>query len=245
MKRTKRSIRGKVFTDIAISDLSNKSTCINLSIPIDIACHHCKPKLCILTHRRVSKKTKSERQKCKRSQCQQLWDTYWTNLPHVTSGILHSQNLQRRYLGIRPDIVINNHYKNVQCAETNEINLQMNLDKNVTDKHITTQSRAPVEEVVEEEANVQNMPDMDTYLKQRYPRKYEKSRKEWYHPRDENILPHQLDRLMNPLLLLLKTLSCSSIKTAVILLKRVLNKNDAMLNEFETESGFIIVIIWD
>ena len=61
MKRTKRSSKGKVFTNIAISDLSSKSTCINLSIPPDKVCHHCKPKLCILTHIRVNKKSKSER----------------------------------------------------------------------------------------------------------------------------------------------------------------------------------------
>ena len=81
-----------MFSDIAISDLNNKSTCINLSIPIDIACHHYKPKLCILTHRRVNKKSKSERQKSTRSRCQQLWDNYWAVLSNATNGQLLSHN---------------------------------------------------------------------------------------------------------------------------------------------------------
>lgn len=56
MKRSNRSSRGKALTNIIISDLISKSTCVDLDIPHGIACHHCKHKLCVLTHRRVNKK---------------------------------------------------------------------------------------------------------------------------------------------------------------------------------------------
>ena len=132
MKRSTRSSRSKQLTDIQISELTSKSTCINLSIPYELACYNCEPKLCVLTNRRVNKKLKTERQKCRRSQCQQLWDTYWTHLPNVTNGLIQKQNQQRRYLGIKTDVVINNHYKDIQNADTNDINIGTNYEKNDT-----------------------------------------------------------------------------------------------------------------
>lgn len=62
-KRSNKCSRGKALTTILFSDLTSKSTCANLDIPRGIACHSCKHKLCVLTHMKVIKKTKSERQK--------------------------------------------------------------------------------------------------------------------------------------------------------------------------------------
>ena len=72
MKSTGRTARGRCLKNIIHSDLNNKSTCLTLNIPHDLACHTCKPKLCVLTARRVNKKSKSERQKSKRNRCQKM-----------------------------------------------------------------------------------------------------------------------------------------------------------------------------
>ena len=61
MRSTGRTARGRCLKNIIQSDINNKSTCLTLNIPHEIACHTCKPKLCVLTARRVNKKSKSER----------------------------------------------------------------------------------------------------------------------------------------------------------------------------------------
>ena len=109
MNSTRRTARGRCLKNIIQSDINSKSTCLTLNIPHDIACHICQPKLCVLTTRRVNKKTKSERQKSKRNRCQQMWDSYWTNLSNVTTSQLMIHRKQRLYLGVEPDIVINNY----------------------------------------------------------------------------------------------------------------------------------------
>ena len=74
MRRSAIDSDGKRRIDFAVSDLNSNSTCAKLEIPYDIACDHCKYKLDPLITRRVNKKEKNERQKSKRSRCQQIWD---------------------------------------------------------------------------------------------------------------------------------------------------------------------------
>ena len=48
MRSTGRTVRGRCLKNIIQSDINNKSTCLTLNIPHEIACHICKPKLCVL-----------------------------------------------------------------------------------------------------------------------------------------------------------------------------------------------------
>ena len=121
MNSTRRTARGRCLKNIIQSDINNKSTCLTLNIPHEIACHTCQPKLCVLTTRRVNKKTKSERQKSKRNRCQQMWDSYWTNLSNATTGQLMTHRKQRLYLGVEPDVIINN-YSIFEDDNDNELN---------------------------------------------------------------------------------------------------------------------------
>ena len=171
-------------------------------------------------------------------------------LPNVTNGLLQKQNQQRRYLGIKPDVVINNHYKDIQNADTNDINIGTNDEKHDTthatsllniEEQATYHPPTPVEEQLNDETNVMNTItddplDMDTYLKQRYPRKYEKSQREWYFAGTNITTTTHLDRLVAPLTLLLKILSCSIIEVSVMLIKRLLNRNENISKQFETET---------
>ena len=78
--------------------------------------------------------------------------------------------------------------------------------------------------------------DMEACLIGKYPRKYEKARREWTRNKTANITPRHVDDLTAPLSLLLKIISGSIIEVAAMLMKRLLHKNASVRNEIEIKT---------
>lgn len=91
---------------ILLSDIKSDSTCCTLSIPHNLACELCKPKLCPLSFNRTPKKAK-ERLKDKRNRCSQYWSSHWTKGRLATEGNVLKHRLTRSYLQIENEIEIN------------------------------------------------------------------------------------------------------------------------------------------
>ena len=65
-----------------------------------------------------------------------MWDNYWLNLPNITTCQLQIHRKQRLYLGVEPDVVINNCsiYKD---DNDNKANSEGPLPLPINDKQIT------------------------------------------------------------------------------------------------------------
>ena len=62
-----------------------------------------------------------------------MWDSYWTNLSNATTGQLMTHRKQRLYLGVEPDVIINNYSIN-EDDNNNEMNDEEPLL--IHDKHV-------------------------------------------------------------------------------------------------------------
>ena len=93
-----------------------------MSLPLDLACEICKPKICPLSFNRTPKKAK-ERLKYQRNRCSQYWSSYWTRGHIATEGNIIQHRKVRSYLRIENDITIDYY-----CYYTKKSDFN-NLDK--------------------------------------------------------------------------------------------------------------------
>ena len=202
---------------------------------------------------RVNKKSKSERQKSKRNRCQQMWDSYWTNLSNATTGQLMTHRKQRLYLGVEPDVIINNYSIN-EDDNDNEMNDEEPLlihDKHVPsqsidntcigtpntskhDTHFQEDTHCDLPEKRKHVSIVRGTEDTDTpfnvsltsFLESTYPRKYRTAGNSWSKDMHSRVgCARHLIRLYAPFLLTLRVLSGNISLVAASLIDMVLERN--------------------
>ena len=78
------------------------SSCESLKFPYDLACEFCKPKLCIHSNTRQSKKT--FRTTTDRNRCDQIWHERWTKGKDATEGKIKKHIATRNYLRISVEV---------------------------------------------------------------------------------------------------------------------------------------------
>ena len=102
---------------ILLSEITSESTCCTLSLPLDLACEICKPKICPLSFNRTPKKAE-ERLKGERNRCAQLWLSKWVSNQNFSTGQLLRHNELRSYLGIESDTILEFDYPKVDNKVT-------------------------------------------------------------------------------------------------------------------------------
>ena len=120
MIKTRQSVRSRAV-DLDISDINYNTICINIvsrGLPFSIVCEVCHPKLDIYT-KKISQKSKKQRQKNSTNKCKQYWMSKWSN---GNIGPLAKHNFTRRCLNINQDVEIQ--FEEVKQSKSNLISIQ-------------------------------------------------------------------------------------------------------------------------
>jgi hypothetical protein len=105
-KRTTRtSRRSQTPVNVLLTEIGPNSTCLSLSIPIQLACGVCSPRMDITSFSR--KRKHNQRQLSDRRKCQQYWDDKWL------SRDLQSNAKLKMYKDVRDNLNINTSYLDI------------------------------------------------------------------------------------------------------------------------------------
>ena len=107
--RSNRASRRRRSSHILLTDISHRSTCINVTdggLPLQLACQQCKPQLDIYT-KKVRQQSICIWNQHPNRRCRQYWDSKWAQ-DNARDGDLILHNRVQNYLGIKLDVMINN-----------------------------------------------------------------------------------------------------------------------------------------
>lgn len=105
MSKTGKSSRSRAV-HIDLSHINYDTTCVNIlpgSLPFNLACENCGPKLDIFT-KKSSKSNKKERHEHETNRCKQYWLSKWVTHDNSTIEHVSKHKLTRSYLHIDQDI---------------------------------------------------------------------------------------------------------------------------------------------
>ena len=116
MMRLRRNTRGYNLAPSVfhVRQLHYNSTCLTLNLPLSLQCHICGQKsICTQKNSCPQKRQKNLHRS---NRCQQLWDSYWVDLPNASNGVLMKHTQIRQFLAIEPGtrIVLQHVWRNKQ-----------------------------------------------------------------------------------------------------------------------------------
>jgi hypothetical protein len=104
--------------NVLLTEIRSTSTCISLSIPIQLACGACSPKMDITTNSR--KRKHNQRQLSDQRKCQQYWDDKWLSHLCQSNANMKMYKAVHEYLNINRNLDINTetyvHANKYKCA---------------------------------------------------------------------------------------------------------------------------------
>ena len=97
-RNSSRSRRSQTPVNVLLTEIGPNSTCLSLSIPIQLACGVCSPRMDITSFSRKRKHNQRQLSDCRK--CQQYWDDKWLSRKYQSSANMKMYKDVRTYLNI-------------------------------------------------------------------------------------------------------------------------------------------------